>query len=151
MDADQLAKQAADRVREVIAEAERQAEEILADARAEAERIRNQAEGQARERVDAARKALEQLEGDLGGAPNPLADDPQTPETAQAGPEAAVAPPEPAIEPKPASDEQGARLVAMKLALDGKPRAEVAKQLRDEFGLEDTDTLVSDVFKRAGK
>jgi hypothetical protein len=134
MDADELAKQAADHVREVIADAERKAEEILSEARAEAERIRS-----------AARRALDELEGQLD-------DEPQTPEPAQAAPEAPVAPPKPEpADSKPASDEQGARLVAMKLALDGKPRAEVAKQLRDEFGLEDTDTLVSDVFKRAGK
>jgi DivIVA domain-containing protein len=64
--------------------------------------------------------------------------------------------PEPTPEPPaPAAangaDEQAARLVAMKMALEGSSREEVAKHLAANYRLSDPDRLLDAVFERAGK
>jgi hypothetical protein len=48
-------------------------------------------------------------------------------------------------------DEAGARLVAMNLALDGKPREEVARRLAEDYALEDASGILDDVYSRVGK
>jgi outer membrane biosynthesis protein TonB len=48
-------------------------------------------------------------------------------------------------------DEAGARLVAMKMALDGSSREEVEKALADRYQLGDAAKLLDDVFARAGR
>jgi len=68
--------------------------------------------------------------------------------------------PEPQPEPPPAADdgadspqsddEQAARLVAMKMALDGSSRAEVADHLSARYSLADPDRLIDAVFERVG-
>jgi DivIVA domain-containing protein len=45
----------------------------------------------------------------------------------------------------------GARLVAMKMALDGSSREEVERRLADEFGVSEAAPLLDDVFARAGR
>lgn len=45
------------------------------------------------------------------------------------------------------ADVEGARLIALNMALSGSPRAETADYLRDTFGLED-DALLDDVYER---
>ena len=47
-------------------------------------------------------------------------------------------------------DQAGARLVAMKLALDGVPRDQAAKRITDDFGITNPESLIDDVYKRAG-
>jgi DivIVA domain-containing protein len=64
--------------------------------------------------------------------------------------------PEPAPDrPAPAAvngaDDQAARLVAMKMALDGASRDEIAKHLAASYELGDSDGLLDAVFERAGK
>ena len=53
-------------------------------------------------------------------------------------------------EAAPGPDESSARLVAMKMALDGARRDEILKRLSDEYELSDADGLVDDVIKRVG-
>ena len=62
-------------------------------------------------------------------------------------------PSEPDITPAATANgsEAGARLVAMKMALDGSSREEVERHLADVYGLEDSAPLLDDVFARAGK
>ena len=50
----------------------------------------------------------------------------------------------------PGPDESSARLVAMKMALDGARRDEILKRLSDEYELSDADGLVDDVINRVG-
>ena len=62
----------------------------------------------------------------------------------------------PSEEPPPAAaarngDDAGARLVAMKMALDGSTREEVAAHLAEVYGLTDSDALLDDVFARVAK
>ena len=106
---EELASRAAEAVRRVIAEAEQRAGEIVREAEAEAERIRSEAPAQA-----------EQLQAQP--APAPAA--PQEP-----------AAPAPATQPTPAAnDDAAARLLAMKLAVDGSSREEIDSELQTKFG-----------------
>jgi hypothetical protein len=123
MNADELANQAAAKVREVIADAERRAEEIVREAEAEAARIRD--------------------DGQAGDEPEPPAAPP-----AQAAPETPIDPPEPNREPTESTELQGARLIALKMAMDGADREAVATHLADEHGIADSDALLDDVFAR---
>jgi hypothetical protein len=50
-----------------------------------------------------------------------------------------------------AGDEAAARLVAMKLALDGVPREEAEKQLAEQYELTDPAALLAEVYEKAGK
>ena len=51
---------------------------------------------------------------------------------------------------KPA-DEEGARLIALNMALNGTPREETETYLSDNFALEDPEGLLDDVYARAGQ
>jgi DivIVA domain-containing protein len=48
------------------------------------------------------------------------------------------------------ADEEGARLIAFNMALNGTPREETETYLRDNFDLEDADSLLDDVYAQAG-
>ncbi|MDX6652685.1 MAG: hypothetical protein QOJ38_1466 [Solirubrobacterales bacterium] len=123
MEAEELAQQAADAVRAVIGEAERRAAEIVREAEAEAARIR--------------------------GGGDPAGEVPTAP-PAQAAPESPVEAPAPS-EPQPSTEAQGARLIALKMAMDGASRDEVAKHLSDELGIDDGDELLDDIFARVAR
>ena len=158
-----LAGTAGDRVRAIIEAAEASAAEIRAEAEAEAEGIRAQAEerasalrsevrgdvqalmGSIREAVDRLRSDLERLEERLGD-PEPVSSP------------AAVTPVEPEPEEDPDialaedaavgrdEDIEGARLVALNMALDGASRDEVDRHLRDQHGVADPAPLLDEVF-----
>jgi hypothetical protein len=49
------------------------------------------------------------------------------------------------------ADEAGARLIALNMALDGKPREETARYLAEHFSLADAEALLDDVYQRAGR
>jgi DivIVA domain-containing protein len=79
--------------------------------------------------------------------------EPEPPREPEPGP---VTVPEPAPDqPAPAAlngaEDQAARLVAMKMALDGSSREEIAKHLAASYELGDSDELLDAVFERAGK
>jgi vacuolar-type H+-ATPase subunit H len=59
--------------------------------------------------------------------------------------------PEPPAPAANGADEQAARLVAMKMALDGSSREEIAKHLAENYELSDSGELLDAVFERAGK
>jgi hypothetical protein len=159
VDVDELAQRAAESVRQVIAEAEKRATEIVRAAEREAEGIRARAEAEARDQVEGARRALAELTAQFGtggaaapaGAPEPPPPPPSPPPPA---PEAAQPPPAPAPEPAPESssgDIQAARLVAMKMALDGASREEIEAELARSYSLGDRAALVDEVLAKAGK
>ncbi len=161
MSVEDLAKQAADSVRQVIAEAQKQAAEIISAAEKEAEGIRARAQAEARDQVEGAKRALEELTARFGqqssspqqAAPPPTPEPPPpppgppTPEPAEATTE-----PEPTAAPASASDDsQAARLVAMKMALDGVFRDEIDAELEKSYSLADRAALVDEVLAKAGK
>ena len=233
MDAEKIADEVAQHVRDLIADAQQRAEETVRgaqaeaqrlreEAEAEAERIRAAAEAKARARVDQVRQALEQLEAGLGGkpappkpksaappepgpkqavepepgVPEPKAPPEPQPQSEQAAefepdappPKAAEAPapqaaaeapsqggevstdelieqlksgggssrpaPEPAAPPSnnsPSGDTGAARLVAMKLALDGTSRDEARERLAADYDVADLDSLLDEVYAKVRK
>ena len=207
-DAESLATQAAERVREAIEAAEKRAEEIVVRAEQEAEQVRSRAETEARERVERAQEAVDRLlrQADElrnavssigsevvadGGArsetpapeidptpatvpePEPAREpEPTPPTTPEPEPPDEPEPQPPEIpEPSPPSgdrpsteqlierlkaaspkpDEGAARLVAMKMALDGRPRDEVERHLAEHYELAESGSLLDDVYSRVGQ
>ena len=75
----------------------------------------------------------------------PLEPEPEPPTIPEPQPE----PPTPAA--ANGADDQAARLVAMKMALDGSSREDIAKHLAANYELADTGQLLDAVFERAGK
>jgi hypothetical protein len=154
--AEELAAQAAEAVRRTVAEAEAKAEEIVRNAEAEAKRIRDEAEAEARERIERARRALSELAGETP-EPGPAPDPEPAPEP-QPNPQPQPVPtpdPEPPPQGPTAAgangDDAAARLVAMKLAVDGKGREEIEAELSARFGPGDRSGLLDDVLSRAGR
>jgi DivIVA domain-containing protein len=49
------------------------------------------------------------------------------------------------------ADEEGARLIALNMALNGTPREETEQYLQENFDLPDADALLDDVYARAGQ
>jgi hypothetical protein len=154
--AEELAGQAAEAVRRTVAEAEAKAEEIVRNAEAEAKRIRDEAEAEARERIERARRALSELAGETP-EPGPAPDPEPAPEP-QPNPQPQPVPtpdPEPPPQGPTAAgangDDAAARLVAMKLAVDGKGREEIEAELSARFGPGDRSGLLDDVLSRAGR
>jgi hypothetical protein len=156
MDAEQLIKETSEAVRSALESAQRRADEIVREAEAEAQRIRAEAEAEARERLDQVRQALERLEAGLGAGSTPQ---PRSTEATGTPAEPAPQPsepladaPEPAAAASNAGDDAGAaRLVAMKLALDGTSRDDARKQLAGNYHVDDLDSLLDDVYAKAGK
>jgi hypothetical protein len=56
--------------------------------------------------------------------------------------------------PKPGADgaraSEGARLIALNMALSGTSREETARYLRDNFELDDPDALLDEVYAKVG-
>lgn len=137
---------AEERAAEIEHDAQKKAEAALEDARREAKRI-----------VDRAQAAVAGLAAELtGDVPEAPAPDPEPSPSAdpEPGPDPVPGPTPLAHEPPQAAgtngDEAGARLVAMKMALDGTPREKVAAHLAEAYELSDSDDLLDDVFARAG-
>jgi hypothetical protein len=107
-----LVQEAAARVQEIVAAAERQADE----------RVAASVDGLLA-RVDALSASLDELRGEI----------------AALGRRAR------------STDEAGARLVALNMALVGSPRAATARYLEEQFELPDLDALLDDVYASAGK
>jgi hypothetical protein len=59
-----------------------------------------------------------------------------------------VAPSPPDASP---SDDDGARLVALNMALNGTPREETERYLAEHFGAQDVEGLLDDVYVRVGQ
>ena len=168
--ADDLAAKAAEAVRSVIANAEDRAAEIVRDAEAKAASVREQAEAEAvqirergeadaRAQIEAAKRALDELGGTLVAAateaipksetpdpdaePEPAAPEPEQPAESPGAPEAPVSP------PAENGGDAAERLVAMKLAVEGKDPAAIEAELIERFGPGDRSALLRDVVTRA--
>jgi dsDNA-specific endonuclease/ATPase MutS2 len=158
---DQLATQAAEAVRRVMAEAEERAAEIVREAETEAAKIREtaeadaarargRAEADARAQIEAAKRALDELGGTLAAAATAAVP------KAKAEPEKTepVSPPTGEPEPEQAAsstgngDDAAERLVAMKMAVDGKDAAAIEAELTEKFGARDRTELLKDVLSR---
>lgn len=199
---DDLATQAAEAVRRLLAEAEARAAEIVREAEQEAARIRERvekeakairerAEADARKQIEVARRALDELGGSLAAAassvpgatssieesftgpaveaepqpepeheprpePEPIPESPGAPEAPLSPPPSQPAAPEEAAadqEPAPPGngDDAAERLVAMKLAVEGRDPAAIEAELVERFGPGDRAALLKEVLSRASR
>ncbi len=150
-DAGSIADQLAAEVRRLLQRADEQAKQVMEKAEAEVSRIRAEAEKEGHRRIEQARKALDDLEGRLGptspAAGSPAAEEPAVPDPVPEPAPAAKAAPAPAA--GEGGDESAARLVAMKLALDGTSRDEVRARVEADYSVADLDRLIDDVFAKA--
>ena len=64
--------------------------------------------------------------------------------------EPAAAEAKPAAQPPAHGAPEGARVLALNMALDGTPREETARYLRENFELDDPDGLLDEVYASAG-
>jgi hypothetical protein len=71
-------------------------------------------------------------------------------ETIAAAEAAAARDPEVAEGAEAAGPGEGARVIALNMALRGTPRDETARYLAENFELDDPDALLDDVYARAG-
>jgi cell division septum initiation protein DivIVA len=171
-----LAGAAGERVRAIIEAAETSAAAIRAEAETEAERIRVEAEERAstlrsevrsdvtglvasiREAVNRLQSDLERLEERLGEP------DSAPPRTKPAAPrsEPVAAPVEEDLDlalaedaavggAESGGDVEGARLVALNMALDGASRDEISRHLRDSHGVSDSAGLLDEVYESIGR
>jgi ABC-type transporter Mla subunit MlaD len=151
------------------AEASQEIEGQLARAQAVAERLSSRADEieKALQRLaDSVRDELSALKADLeelravkeGIGAEPPAPAPPAPEPVAAEPEpepeepvAAPAPAAPAAAPPaqpPAAGLEGARVIALNMALNGSSRDETARYLSENFQLDDPDALLDEVYAR---
>jgi hypothetical protein len=152
-----LSESASSQVQAILEAAEASAEQIKRDAEAEAQRIRNVARetreadvaglvelvAKVRADLDALEARLKELEG-------------EGPKAAEAKPVAAAPKPPAAAKPKPATppavpapageDSEGARLIALNMALNGEPREDTDKYLQENFDLADRAALLDEVY-----
>ena len=115
MDADQIARDVAERVKQIVAEAESRAAEIVRDAESHAARIRADAESESESKLKVVRAALDELQSKLGQRqaaaaevePGPVTvPEPEPPNIPEPSPEPVPEPePQPVPEPTPPPDE----------------------------------------------
>lgn len=109
-------------------------------------------------RIGGLKSAVDRIKTDFDAVAPAAPGTPAGPAAEEPGP---VSAPEPEPERKPApppkaprrADEdasEGARLVALNMALGGTPREETAQYLRENFDLESPDELLDEVYARAG-
>jgi hypothetical protein len=171
MDGEQIVREVADKVRALVDDAEQRAAEIVRDAEREAKDIRARAEAEGRERLAEVRKAFDELQSKLGSEvePGPVTvPEPEPPPVPE--PEPPPTPePEPPVIPEPtpppdegtppaaengdssSTDEAGARLVAMNMALEGASRDEIVAKLEADYELGDPGSVADQVLALAGK
>ena len=154
----------AERVQAIVEAAEASAREIEERARAEAAEHIRSAEAAAKElslRIAELQRQvgdlIAELESMTAGMPTAAPPPPEPEPEPELAPEPAPKAKsekrkeDPAAAPKPAAPPaEGARLIALNMALSGTPREETARYLQENFGLENADDLLDDVYARAG-
>lgn len=80
----------------------------------------------------------------------PAAEEPDSAEEPDALAEPAPAPEAEPVAAGTTAAPEGARVLALKMALDGTPRDETARYLRENFELDDPEALLDEVYARAG-
>ncbi len=155
----------------IRADAEAEADRIRKRAEERATELRSEVRSDVRGLIASLRDGMDRLRGDLErleqqlGAPEPPAEGQPAPRgeaVAAAGiqddadialaEDAAVDLDEPeASPPGGGADLEGARLVALNMALDGTPRGEVESHLRERYGLTAPAELLDQVYESIGR
>jgi DivIVA domain-containing protein len=150
-----FAASTSDQVREILEAAERS----VASVRAEASREASDHVSQVQQATAGMLSKLDELESELGRLLTALRESGArlTAGLEQLRADVAGTPAEPIAEPNPApvtplsTDDSGARLIALNMALSGTSREEPAAYLAEHFELADPDALLDDVYARAGR
>ena len=118
--------------------------------KADLEELRAVGEGVAEARTAAAEESVAAAPAEAPVATEPEHAEPERVERDPAEPE-----PEPTASPAagpPRGDgHEGARVIALNMALNGSPREETARYLQENFDLEDPDALLDEVYARVGR
>jgi DivIVA domain-containing protein len=169
-----LAAGASEQVRSILEAAEASAAELRAEAGAEARGHVERVEGAANEmvaRLGELQGELDRLLGALKASASVLSEgllDMRARVEEMGGSVEVPEEPPPALEPEPAveepvaeepaaaptersTDEEGARLAALDLALGGTPREEAERYLAEHFDLADPAALLDDVYARVNR
>jgi ABC-type transporter Mla subunit MlaD len=118
----------------------------LSALRADLEELRAVGEGVAEARTAASEAAAAEPEpAEPEPAPAPAAASEPEPETADIAPAAS-----PAAGPPTADGHEGARVIALNMALNGSPREDTARYLDENFELENPEALLDEVYARVG-
>ena len=150
-----LSESASSQVQAILQAAENSAAEIKREAEAEAERIRSAARETKQADVSGLMTIVAKLREDLDGLETKLkalqAGDapvapPETAKTTRAPKAAPVAAPAPAKEPDVDADVEGARLIALNMALNGESREVTDQYLAENFDLGDRSALLDEVY-----
>jgi hypothetical protein len=145
-----LSESASAQVQAILQAAETSAAEIKREAEAEAERIRAAARENQQADVSGLLEMVAKLRADLDGLEARLREVAKADTPAPAKPETAKttrAPKSPPAAPKDEqADAEGARLIALNMALNGEPREATDKYLAENFNLSDRDTLLDEVY-----
>jgi hypothetical protein len=148
-----LSESASAQVQAILQAAETSAAEIKREAEADAERIRAAARENQQADVSGLLEMIAKLRADLDGLEARLKE--VAKEEAPAPPQAAKpetakttrAPKSPPAGPKDEeADAEGARLIALNMALNGEPREATDKYLAENFNLGDRDKLLDEVY-----
>jgi hypothetical protein len=169
--AEEIEREARADAERIRADARRDADEVLTRGRESAERLALRAQELERELAelgDAARASIAALAEEARRAATSLAEqhddelpDPEEVVAREATPAAAqpdaddpvIAEAEALSAPVPDAGRgpnEGARLIALNMALSGTPREETARYLNENFELENVDAMLDDVYARAG-
>ena len=159
-----VGRAASEQVRGIVEAAERSAADIERAAREDAERIRAEAARDVERlraevaerlrgllaRVEGMEEDVQGLEAPAGTAPTPSSAPPSAPPPAPAS----APPPAPSSSPLPPADgeadEEGARIVALEMALSGRSREEADRYLREHFEVADRERLLDEVWASVG-
>jgi hypothetical protein len=147
-------RSAAEQIKELLEATEREAtqsREAVARVGERAEELSRRVDELAAGVAEALAEEIELLrarDDAAAAAPAPAADEELIAAAEQAAARAPEVEPEPPAE-EPAAVPEGARLLALKMALDGRPRDETAAYLSENFELADPEALLDEVYARA--
>ena len=146
--ASDLRAEAAEEIEGQLAKAQAVAERLSARAE-EIERSLEQLADRVRNELSALRADLEELRAVGEGMASAREEAAEATEAAATPAPAAPAPEEAAPAPKPApAGQEGARVIALNMALNGSSREETAHYLSENFELEDPEALLDEVYAR---
>jgi cell division septum initiation protein DivIVA len=148
-----LSESASAQLQAILQAAEASAAEIKREAEAEAERIRSEARETKQADVSGLLEIVAKMRADLDTLEARLKEEQSAPPAAPAAtakttrpPKAAPATPAPPKAQDPEADAEGARLIALNMALNGEPREAADKYLAENFDLSDRSALLDEVY-----
>jgi len=136
----------------------------LSALKADLEELRAVGEGVGERRAEAEEAAAAEAAAGEAASAEPEAERPPQPPTEPRPEPRPVPPSEPRPEPVPPAEEpapassppsgdghEGARVIALNMALNGSPRDETARYLAENFEIEDPEALLDEVYARVGR